>query len=641
MFRKLLFTTTIILNQLFAAEQSATDTTKFYSLPPYTITATRIATPVNECPSSVEFITREQILRGNALTLADVLQNANSISIKDYGTAGGLKTLSIRGMTSEHNLILINGSRINNYQNGLVDLSLLPVDNIERVEVVQGGNSALYGSDAIGGVVNIITTKSSLERKFNLSGTKGSFNYNKYQVGYSDRLLGQIGLIINYLNEYGDDNYKYNIIDSNIMKNRENANFRRQNIYFSTEYEYDKTNLQLVSSYTNSNRGIPGSLTFPSLKANQDDKTLSGQFIMNNASLEKINIKLSSSVYYSHQIYSDIDWLINSFSKNIHYNINPQFDYSINQNILIASGAEYAEGKLEGVDFTSKIKRQQKSIYFTSNINFELANDYVKKINMYPAFRYDKYSHFDGEVIPKIGISSTLYKDIYFRMSYGINYRIPTLNDLYYIDSWGNKGNANLKPEYSKAFDIGINKGFDICGKLIIDGSYFNISTRDKIIWTPTPMWTYSPMNIGRVSTQGYSIKLNLLLNKYVEIEGNYAYTDSRKRNSDGDNDPTFDKQIIYTPKSITKLGLNLNYAFISLNLYQQFVSKRFIDEANTKSLPPYNVLNGNILMNIPFSFGRIWFKAEVNNVANRDYNVMFDYPMPLRNYKLSCGFEY
>jgi outer membrane cobalamin receptor len=425
------------------------------------------------------------------------------------------------------------------------------------------------------------------------------------------------------------------------MKNRENANFRRQNIYFSIDYEYDKTNLQLVSSYTSSNRGIPGSLTFPSLRANQADKTLSGQFILNNAPSEKINIKLSSSVYYSHQKYSDIDWLINSFSKNIHYNINPQFDYSINQNILIASGAEYAEGKLEGVDFTSKIERQQKSIYLTSNINFELANDYVKKINMYPAFRYDKYSHFDGEVIPKIGISSTLYKDIYFRTSYGINYRIPTLNDLYYIDSWGNKGNANLKPEYSKAFDIGINKGFDICGKLIIDASYFNINTRDKIIWIPTPTWNYSSVNIGRTLTQGYTIKLNLLLNKYIEFEGNYAYIDSRKRNADGDNDPTFDKQIIYTPKSITKLGLNLNYAFISLNLYQQFVSKRFINEANTSSLPPYNVINGNMLVNIPFSFGKIWFKTEVNNVANRDYQVMFEYPMPLRNYKLSLGFEY
>lgn len=641
MFRKILLSSIFILNQSFAAEQSATDSAKIYPLKEVVITATRFATPINESPSAIELITKEQITRTNATTLADVLQNASSIFIKDYGTAGGLKTISIRGTTAEHNLILINGSKINNFQNGLVDLSLLPVDNIERVEVVQGGNSALYGSDAIGGVVNILTTKSSEERKFNLTGTKGSFNYNKYQVGYSDRLHGQIGLSIKYLNEYGDDNYNYNVIDSSIVKKRENANFKRHNLYLSTDIEHGKTNFYSASLYTNSQRGIPGSLAFPSLKANQNDKTLSTQFILNNSSLNKINIKLSSSVYYSHQIYSDIDWSINSFSKNIHYNINPQFDYTLSQNILIAFGGEYAKGKLEGVDYVSKIKKQQKSIYLTSNINIELANDYVKKINMYPTIRFDKYSQFDGEVIPKIGFSSTLYKDVYFRTGYGINYRIPTLNDLYYIDSWGNKGNANLKPEYSRAFDIGINRSFDFLGKVIIDGSYFKIDIRDKIIWMPTPIWTYSPLNIGKVATQGYSIKLNWLLNRYIEFEGKYTYTDSRKRNANGDNDPTFDKQIIYTPKGITKLGLNLSYEFISLNLFQQFVSKRFVDEVNTKSLSPYSIISGNISFNYKTNYGNYSAKFEMNNMLDKNYQVMNDYPMPLRNYRFTIGLEY
>ncbi len=645
MFRIIFLTTIFILNHSIAADQSATDSSKIYYLQPYTITSTRFAIPIDESSASIELITREQISRSNASTLADVLQNASSIFIKDYGTAGGLKTLSIRGTTAEHNMILINGSKINNFQNGLVDLSLLPIENIERLEIVYGGNSALYGSDAIGGVVNILTTKSSDNRKINLSGTKGSFNYNKYQFGYSDRLPGQVGLIINYVNEYGDDNYKYRVINSNPdsveTKKRENAQFKRQNIYFSTDYGFDKTNLQLASSYTNSSRGIPGSLAFPSLKANQTDKAFSGQFIINNSSLNRINIKISSNVYFSHQKYTDADWSINSFSKNLHYNINPQFDYTINQNIFIASGLEYSEGKLEGVDYISKIKRQLKSIYLTSNINYELESDYFKKINLYPTLRYDKYSGFDGEVIPKIGFTSTLLEDIYFRTSYGINYRIPTLNDLYYIDGWGNLGNKNLKSEYSKAFDIGLNKNFNIYGRLIIDGSYFRIDTRDKIIWMPTSMWTYSPVNIGKVSTNGYSLKLNWLLNKYVQFEGNYTNTDARKRNAAGENDPSFDKQIVYTPKSIAKFGLNMNYEFVSFNLYQQWVGERFADEANTKSLSPYSVISGNLSLNYKTNYGNYSAKFEMNNISEKVYQVIADYPMPLRNYRFTLGIEY
>lgn len=641
MFRKIFLTTIFILNQSFADQQSASDSSKIFYLQPYTITATRFAIPINESSASIELISREQISRSNASTLADVLQNVNGIFIKDYGTAGGLKTLSIRGMTAEHNLILVNGSRINNFQNGLVDLSLLPVDIIDRVEIVQGGNSALYGSEAIGGVVNILTSKSADGRKFNLRGTKGSFNYNKYQVGYSDRLTGQIGIRLNYLNEYGNDNYAFRVPDSDIVKNRTNANFKRNNLYLSTDAEFYKTNFYLASSYTNSSRGIPGSLAFPSLKANQTDKVLSGQFIINSYYLNNINIKLSSNVYFSHQKYTDADWLINSFSKNIHYNINPQFDYTVNQNIFIASGGEYVEGKLEGVDYISKIKRHQKSIYLTSNINYELEGDYFKKINFYPTLRYDKYSDFDGELIPKIGFNSTLGGDIYFRTSYGINYRIPTLNDLYYIDGWGNMGNDKLKPEYSKAFDIGLNKSFNIYGRLIIDGSYFKTDTRDKIIWMPTPMWTYTPMNVGKVSTDGYSVKLNWILNRYVELDGNYTYTDSRKRNTAGDNDPTFDKQINYTPKSITKYGLILNYEFISLNIYQHSVGKRFVDEANTKSLSPYNVISGNLTFIYKTNYGTYSAKLDMNNVLDKAYQIMNDYPMPLRNYRFTVGLEY
>ncbi len=641
MFRKILFLTIFILNQSFADQQAASDSSKIFYLKPYTITATRFVIPINESPSSIEVITKEKILHSNSSTLADVLQNAGSIFIKDYGTAGGLKTLSIRGTTAEHNLILLNGSRINNFQNGLVDLSLLTSNNIEQIEVVHGGNSALYASDAIGGVINIITTKYSDGPKIKLSGTKGSFNYSKYQLGYTDRLTSQIGLNMNYVNEYGDDNYKFQTLDSGLFKNRKNANFKRQNLYFATDANFYQTNLQLASSYTFSKRGIPGSLSSPSPKANQSDKIFASQFMANNSSLNKINVKLLSSFYYSHQKYSDADWLINSFSKNIHYNINPQLDYTINRNILIATGGEFAEGKLEGVDYVSKIKRQQKSLYLTSNINYELESSYFKKINFYPAIRYDKYSHYKGELVPKIGFNSTLYKDIYIRGSYGINYRIPTLNDLYYTDNWGNKGNTNLKPEYSNSFDIGINKRFDILNKLVIDGSYFNIDTRDKIIWMPTPMWTFTPVNIGKVSSQGYSIRLNWLMNKYVEIEGNYTYTDSRKRNFDSDNDPTYNKQIIYTPRSITKLSLNFSYEFISLNLYQQFVSKRFTDEANTKSLSPYSLVSGNLSFNYKTNYGNYLVKFEMNNMLDKVYQIINDYPMPMRNYRIMLGLEY
>jgi outer membrane cobalamin receptor len=77
------------------------------------------------------------------------------------------------------------------------------------------------------------------------------------------------------------------------------------------------------------------------------------------------------------------------------------------------------------------------------------------------------------------------------------------------------------------------------------------------------------------------------------------------------------------------------------MNLNDILVSKRFVNEANTKSVAPYNLINGNIILNIPTSYGKLWAKVEMNNILNKDYQVIFDYPMLLKNYKLSIGYEY
>jgi vitamin B12 transporter len=212
---------------------------------------------------------------------------------------------------------------------------------------------------------------------------------------------------------------------------------------------------------------------------------------------------------------------------------------------------------------------------------------------------------------------------------------------LYYRDPWGFSGNDKLKPEYSTNYDIGLNSVIELFGKTIFDLSYFYINTTDKINWLPKSDWTWSPENIGRVLSKGINAKMNWLVNENIDLEASHAYTDTKKKNRDSDADPTFNKQLIYIPTNMTKVGFNVHYRFVSMNLNDILVSKRFVNEANTKSVAPYNLINGNIILNIPTSYGKLWAKVEMNNILNKDYQVIFDYPMLLKNYKLSIGYEY
>ncbi|HRU93217.1 MAG TPA: TonB-dependent receptor plug domain-containing protein, partial [Candidatus Marinimicrobia bacterium] len=122
-----------------------------------TITATRGHNLITEVPSSVDVIKMEDLEVRNPQNLAEALQNLQGVYIKDYGGLGNTKTISLRGSSSEQVLVMLDGQRLNNPQTGQVDLALIETEGIERIEVVRGGNSALYGSDAVGGVINIIT----------------------------------------------------------------------------------------------------------------------------------------------------------------------------------------------------------------------------------------------------------------------------------------------------------------------------------------------------------------------------------------------------------------------------------------------------------------------------------------------------
>ena len=124
------------MNFLFAADE---DTTKIYKTNDIVVTATRIAVAVEDAPAPVQVVTSESLQNLGGKTVADALALVNGASVSDYGAAGGMKTISIRGLSAANVAILLDGNPVNNPQNGLVDLSLLPLSFVDRIEFISGG----------------------------------------------------------------------------------------------------------------------------------------------------------------------------------------------------------------------------------------------------------------------------------------------------------------------------------------------------------------------------------------------------------------------------------------------------------------------------------------------------------------------
>ena len=143
---------------------------------PVVVTATRIEEKVSEQASSVSVVTREDMERKSPSLAGDVLQGIPGVDVQRTGSLGGLENIKIRGGKSTHTLVMIDGFPVNSPSSGEFDISALPVSGFERVEVVRGAQSALYGSNAMGGVVNFLPRKGEEGRQYGAGLSGGSFN---------------------------------------------------------------------------------------------------------------------------------------------------------------------------------------------------------------------------------------------------------------------------------------------------------------------------------------------------------------------------------------------------------------------------------------------------------------------------------
>ena len=151
---KLIVTLSIIC---FTLTYSADDSTRVFRLNDVVITGTRTTVAIEKLPSSVQVLDSLELAQSNGTSLADKLMNIAGITLRSYGGNGSLHSVSVRGMGSDYALILVNGQRFTTFQISTVDVGIFSLNEVERIEIAGGGASSLYGADAVGGVINIIT----------------------------------------------------------------------------------------------------------------------------------------------------------------------------------------------------------------------------------------------------------------------------------------------------------------------------------------------------------------------------------------------------------------------------------------------------------------------------------------------------
>lgn len=615
-----------------------------------------------DAPNKLQVLDEKTINSLNGSRLYDALETSDALFVKDYGFNSGIKIIAFNSTQSEHTLILLDGVRLNSRQNAQTDLSLYDIDNAGRIEISKGGSSALYGSEAIGGVINIITKDADISKPFGLSlkADVGSYGlrkfYGKVSQGFKLGSTKSISYDVSYMDERAKNNYEYNFKNGlNVFrKERENADFNSQAFSFNSRFAPNASSyFKLYVNYGYFERGSPGvDLGYSPGTARQLDHISLASLTYSNDLSKKVSLKTNVSYKYQLQKYFDPSTLnlpvkLNSFYKlnsyinttSLNYtakNFEAESGYEISLNNIISNETE--KGNLfQGAVFTS--------------LKFVIPTSLISKITFYPSVRYDHYSNIAEKnvVTGKFGVNLKPFAkaDFSLKSSFGNNFGAPTFNELY----WNQLGNKNLKPERSISFDAGLYYGFTLLTQNEMEVSYYNINTTDRIVWTPVGgIWR--PINIGKVVSEGVDVSLKSALISFSRINAslslNYTYGSAIKKNEDFPGDPSYGKQMIYIPKEMIKAAFMFNYLTttkilksVYFNLFYRFATRRYMNFENTVFAPRYDVVDANIGFSMNAFKSELNLKFMANNLFDEDYQVISGYPMPLRNYKFEIGFKF
>ena len=614
-----------------------------YTLNEIVVTATRRGVVSATAPSAVTVVSREAIEAMPGTLLSSALSGTPGLSLRAYGGGTSLQTISLRGMSPEHTLLLIDGQRYNSFQNGLADFGILSSSDVDHVEIVRGGSSALYGSDAVGGVINVIT-RAAGEGVHGSASTMLGSNHSSASELRMEAGGEELGIRGSLRREQGRGDYEFRFNDgrTETTLTRGGEDYALLSGDVRADWRVSPTLRSTASfTYADADRGSPGVVTDPSSNGRgrlwDRLEYLRGGIDWDAAG--GLSLRVNGSAHYGLEHYDDPGQLLNgstlhSLYANHDVILTPEALFNFSPGLSGLAGVEYARVSLQSSEIVDAV-RIQRSAFLSTEHSFVLPFQVPFEIILYPSIRYDAYSDVTGDVSPRLGLNIGLFRDPVLRLkaSYGKSFRAPVLNDLYWIEG----GNPALRPERALSFDAGLRSEIELWGSLRIEATYFSIDSRDRLVGVPASGTVRPPNNITSVTSRGAEAEAVWTgFDGVLRLTLNGTWTYVTKTSADFPGDPTEGKRLIYEPAQTLNGVAEARWGSVMLLLRHSWISYRYTTEINDRFLPAYSLESAALRYKLPVGPFNASVKAEVNNIFNTSYQVVALYPMPLREVRVT-----
>lgn len=628
-----------------------------------------------------------ELQRLNALNVADALRYFSGVQLKDYGGVGGIKTINVRSMGSQHTAVYYNGVQLGNAQNGQVDLGRFSLDNMEEIQLFNGQKSDIFQSArefGSAGNVYLITRKPyfKADERVHVHAKMrfGSFALANPNVGVDVRLTDQLSLTLDAEYVYSDGKYPFRYrrvlptgetaYDTTAI--RQNGDINAVRTELGLHHYYRTTGFWRLHLYNYwSERGVPGAIvnnvwrngerlkdrnTFVQAQWQEEwwnrwSTRLLLKYANDFTHYQNYDVRLlpSNNRYTQQEVYLSLANKVQLFNW---WDVSLAYDYQYNtlarEDVLLNASPEHFNRHSHWLSAATAFNvqeflRLQASVLMTAVQNQESG---VK--------------NQDPKVTPGVFLSYRPYPaiDLSLNAFYKQSYRYPTFNDLYYTDL----GNADLRPELARQHSVSLEYRVQSTDRfadrvqsteyrLNLSASYYYNRVTDKIIAYPKgQQFRWTMLNLGTVKINGVDAKadMSLFLPMGFTLRTRLNYTYQTAIDVTSPNDTYYGHQIPYIPRhsGSVVLGLDwqsrrgdhygLNYSFI-------YVGERYSQQENTiyNYVQPWYTHDLAIYGEWTIRGWGLKANLEINNLLGQDYEVIQNYPMPKQNVRCTLAVRY
>lgn len=609
----------------------------------------------------------EELKKMNSLSVADALRYFSGLQLKDYGGVGGIKTVNIRSMGTNHLGIFYDGIELGNAQNGQIDLGQFSLDNVEEISLYNGQRSAIFqpASDFGNAGSVYIRTKAPrfmMGRRYNLLvrakyGSSDTFRFSSlWEQKLSEHISSSLSTSV--LTSSGRYKFRYRRVTEDNTVAYDTTAVRHNGDIWAFRIEENvrggiADGYWNVKAYTyHSERGIPGAIVNNVWRRGerQWDHNTFGQAVFQKSFGDKFSTKaLAKYAYYVTRYVNNDETQIhvdNTYRQQEMY-FSTSNVYEILSKWSVSMSYDFKWNKLNAnmVDFAFPHRYSNfvslataltlSRIQAQASLVEQVVKDHVKygassssRSTLTPAFFVNVYP-FESKLLAVRAFAKK-------------SFRMPTFNDLYYADM----GNSKLNPESALQYDLGfvLNKdwkqGIVDHFRLQVDG-YYN-TVHDKIVAYPKgQQFRWTMLNLGKVHIKGVDAMAEVGLEpaKDWKVTARLQYTYQDARDVTDPNTSYYKDQIPYIPWHSGSAILGLSWREWDLSYSFIYSGERYSQQENIlyNHLQPWYTHDMSVVYH-----ARKWSaRLDVNNIFSQDYDVILNYPMPKRNYMLTLEYNF